>query len=159
MCHCRSAERGTVVRVMVDEGLISASKTTIYEQIKMAQCARNARITQIRAKKRDASLLGLGYKGDYVRPNIRHKVSWKGSIFLMVEGSGGHHGNHQAMCLLEILTLQQLVLRSPHFRPILSPAHPATKLSWLEILNIGMMPRTSHIPALNTGNNCAKRGN
>lgn len=117
----RSAERGTVIGMMVDKGLISASKTTIYEQTKMAQCATNAQITQIRAKKRDASLLGLGYEGDYVRPNIRHKVLWKGNIFLMVEESGAYHRNLQAIDICVLIGNTDLATTDFTVPPL--PAH------------------------------------
>ena len=79
----RSKERAAVVRLMVEGELLPLKSAALYDRIKMAESAKNERITHRNATK-DASLLGLKYEGDYVHPDIRQKVSWKGSILLSV---------------------------------------------------------------------------
>ena len=88
-----SYERGRVRQMMIAKGYVSSRSTLCrhvkrYEDGEISEAARKLKL--------DPKKAGLGYEGDYIRPNIRHVVKWKGRIVLpMIPVS-----------LLEIATMQ-----------------------------------------------------
>ena len=83
-----SPERSEVIRLMTQEQYVK-SKATLYRHIKKSEDDERVKMTQQLKPSHtprciDASTLGLGYKGDYIRPNVRDVVNEKSSMFLTV---------------------------------------------------------------------------
>ena len=80
-----SPERREAIRLMTQEHYVK-SESTLYRHLKKSEDnERDKMIQQLPPSTLyDASTLGLGYQGDYIRPNIRGVVNWKGSICLTV---------------------------------------------------------------------------
>ena len=82
-----SPERSEAIRLMIQEHYVK-SRATLYRHIKKSEDDERDKMTQQLMKPYRITYnilrLGLGYKGDYIRPSIRGVVNWKGSIFLTV---------------------------------------------------------------------------
>lgn len=83
-----SPERSEAIRLMIQEHYVK-SRATLYRHIKKSEDDKTDEITQQLMKMTyhityNILRLGLGYKGDYIRPSKRGVVHWKGSIFLTV---------------------------------------------------------------------------
>lgn len=78
-----SKHRGKVRKAMIDKGFVS-SRTTFCRKVKKMEDKEFAE-ESIRVRGLQGvvtSRLGLGYKGEYIQPNIRDFAKWKGSIIL-----------------------------------------------------------------------------
>ena len=83
-----SPERSEVIRLMTQEHYVK-SRATLYRHIKKSEDDERVKLTQQLKPSHTpqhlaASHLGLGFNGDYIRPNIREVVNWKGRLFLTV---------------------------------------------------------------------------
>ena len=93
----RSRQRGAVINLMANGGYIAGRRSTLCKFVRKAENARNKMNVQQTTAKDKASLLGLGYEGDYVRRGIRGNVSRKGSIVLHVFPTSSIHYNPRSI--------------------------------------------------------------
>ena len=86
----RSPERGEMMRMMVNNN--TKSRATLYRRLKEYE-KKDYDNVLLQLKKLPKKmnlyealpqLIGLGYEGDYIRPDIRHIVNWRGHICLLL---------------------------------------------------------------------------
>lgn len=80
-----SPERREAIRLMTQEHYVK-SESTLYRHLKKSEDnERDKMIQQLPPSTLyDASTLGLGYKGDYIRRNVRDVVTGKSNMYLTV---------------------------------------------------------------------------